>query len=243
MMQQGNLPKAIMCWSGGKDSTYCLYKVLSEELFDVKYLLTTVNEYFHRISMHGVREELLDLQAQAICLPLLKVGVSDGTNKEYEQKMEKVLLQAKAEGITHVIFGDIFLEDLRTYREKNLAKIGMTAVFPIWKMDTTALINDFIEQKFKTVVVCTNDGYLGKDWVGRGIDLDFLRELPASVDPCGENGEYHTFCYDGPLFQRKIDFTLGEKVYRSLETKNTDSCSLPSEIQTRGFWFCDLLLR
>lgn len=240
-MSDKNLPKAIMCWSGGKDSAFCLHKVLTEKLFDVKYLLTTINEYFHRISMHGVREELLDRQAQALNLPLLKVGVSDGTNKEYEQNMEKVLLQTKTEGITHVIFGDIFLEDLRRYREKNLAKIGMTAVFPIWKMDTTALINDFIKQKFKTVVVCTNDGYLGKDWVGRDIDLDFLRELPANVDPCGENGEYHTFCYDGPLYTRKINFTLGEKVYRPLETKTGQACGLPSKVQTKGFWFCDFI--
>ena len=198
--------KAVFCWSGGKDSAFCLHRILTEKLFDVQYLLTTVNSTFKRISMHGVREELLDMQAGSIGLPLLKAYVSEGTNEEYEKQMESVLLQVKSEGIDTVIFGDIFLEDLRAYRELNLAKVGMTGVFPLWKMDTSKLIGDFINLQFKTVVCCTNDGYLGKEWAGRIVDSSFTRELPAEVDPCGENGEYHTFCYDGPLFKKKIDF-------------------------------------
>jgi uncharacterized protein (TIGR00290 family) len=141
----------------------------------------------------------------------------------------------------HVIFGDIFLEDLRTYREDNLKKVGMTAIFPLWKMNTTFLINDFIDKQFKTIVCCTNDGYLGEAWVGREINKSFVEQLPAIVDPCGENGEYHTFCYDGPLFKKKIHFATGEKVYKALEIKGTDDCSLPSNITTKGFWFYDLL--
>ena len=234
-------PKAIFCWSGGKDSAYCLHKVLREELFDVKYLLTTVNDKFKRISMHGVREELLDQQAESIGIPLLKVRVTEGTNNEYEKQMETVLLKAKSEGISDVIFGDIFLEDLRTYRENNLAKVGMKGVFPIWKMDTTNLINDFITQQFKAVVCCVNDGYLGEEWVGREVDKSFIEQLPASVDPCGENGEYHTFCYDGPLFGKKIGFTAGEKVYKVLETKAGNACALPANAKTKGFWYRDLL--
>jgi uncharacterized protein (TIGR00290 family) len=236
-----NKPKAIFCWSGGKDSAYCLYKVLTEGLFDIKYLLTTVNDTFKRISMHGVREELLDQQAGSTGIPLLKVRVSEGTNDEYEKQMESVLLQAKSEGINTVIFGDIFLEDLRVYRENNLAKMEMKGVFPLWKMDTTIIINDFIGKQFKTVVCCTNDGYLGKEWAGRDIDKSFIQELPVNVDPCGENGEYHTFCYDGPLFKKKIDFTIGEKVFKPLEITTNDIGTLPANPSTKGFWYCDLL--
>jgi uncharacterized protein (TIGR00290 family) len=236
-----NRPKAIFCWSGGKDSSYCLHKVLTEKLFNVKYLLTTVNDKFKRISMHGVREELLDKQAESIGIPLLKVRVIEGTNNEYEKQMEIVLLKAKSEGINNVIFGDIFLEDLRVYRENNLAKLGMKGIFPLWKMDTTILINDFITGQFKTVICCTNDGYLGEEWVGRYIDKSFIEQLPVTIDLCGENGEYHTFCYDAPLFKKKIDFTIGEKVYKPLEIKTEDVCTLPTNITTKGFWFCDLL--
>jgi len=232
-------PKAVFCWSGGKDSAYCLHKVLTENLFDVVYLLTTVNNTFNRVSMHGVREELLTRQAESIGISLLKVCVTDSTNEEYERQMETALLKIKSKGIDHVIFGDIFLEDLRIYRENNLAKVEMKGIFPLWKMNTTDIINDFIRQQFKTVICCTNDTYLGAEWAGREIDNSFFDHLPANVDPCGENGEYHTFCYDGPLFKNRIDFTVGEKVYKPLEIKTTDSS--PSEIATKGFWFCDLL--
>ena len=235
------MQKAIFCWSGGKDSSYCLYKILTEKLFDVKYLLTTINGKFKRISMHGVREELLDNQAESIGIPLLKVRVTEGTNDEYEKQMETILLKVKLEGIDNVIFGDIFLEDLRIYRENNLARVGMKGIFPLWKMDTTNLINDFIRRQFKAVICCTNDGYLGEEWVGREIDKSFIEQLPATVDPCGENGEYHTFCYDGPLFKNKINFTVGEGVYKALETKTDNVCVLPSNIMAKGFWFCDLL--
>src|SRR5258706_11396973 len=144
-----NEKPAIFCWSGGKDSAYCLHKTLAENLFDVKYLLTTVNDQFKRISMHGVREELLERQAESIGIPLLKVGLIEGTNDEYERQMADAFLKAKSHGIDHVIFGDIFLEDLRTYRENNLAKINMKGAFPLWKMNTSVLIDDFIRQQFK----------------------------------------------------------------------------------------------
>ncbi len=236
-----NEPEAIFCWSGGKDSSYCLHKVLTEKLFDVKYLLTTVNDKYGRISMHGVREELLDSQAKSIGIPLLKVRVTEGTNNEYESEMESVLLKVKSEGIDNVIFGDIFLEDLRVYRENNLGRIGMKGVFPLWKMDTKILIKDFIRQKFKTIICCTNDGYLGEEWAGKEIDNSFLEELSDIVDPCGEYGEYHTFCYDGPLFKDKISFIAGEKVYKALDIKSETAGSLPAEVTTKGFWFCELL--
>lgn len=236
-----SVPKAIFCWSGGKDSSYCLHKVLSEQLYEVSYLLTTVNATYQRISMHGVREELLDAQAAAIGIPLLKVRVSEGTNTEYEQQMEAMLLQAKSEGIEHVIFGDIFLEDLRVYRENNLAKVGMKGVFPIWNIDTKLLIEDFLAKGFRTVLCCTNDGYLGEQWCGREIDPTFLQDLPANVDPCGENGEFHTFCFEGPIFNQSIPFTFGENTYRPLEIKTSDDCVTTSTVVTKGFWFRDFL--
>ena len=235
-------PKAIFSWSGGKDSAYCLHKVLSEDEFDVQYLLTTLNHSFKRISMHGVREELLDAQAESIGIPLLKVWVKEGTNEEYEKQMSEILLQAKSEGIVYVIFGDIFLEDLRMYRENNLEKVGMKAVFPLWKMDTTNLIRDFIRLSFETVLCCTNDGYLGEEWVGRKVDHTFIDQLPANVDPCGENGEYHTFCYGGPVFHKTITIATGEKVYRPLQIKTTDDAVCVSNAVTKGFWFIDLKL-
>lgn len=235
-----SIPKAIFCWSGGKDSSYCLHKVLNEKLFDVAYLMTTVNDSFKRISMHGVREELLDKQIEAIGIPGIKIRIKDGTHAEYEQLMRDTLLHVKSEGVTHVIFGDIFLEDLRLYREENLKKVDLNGVFPLWKMNTTELIRDFITKGFKTITCCINDGYFDESWVGKEIDDDFIKELPAFVDPCGENGEYHTFCYDGPVFNKSIAFTLGENIYKPLEYAfNDDVCKSP--VKTKGFWYCDLI--
>ncbi|HEY6162556.1 MAG TPA: diphthine--ammonia ligase [Bacteroidia bacterium] len=230
--------KAVFCWSGGKDSALCLHRVLAGGKYEVHYLLTTLNENYRRISMHGVREELLDAQAAAVGIPLLKIFVHEGTNSEYEKKMEALLLRLRdKEGITKVIFGDIFLEDLRKYREDNLAKVNMKAVFPLWKQDTKRLLQDFIGRGFETVLCCTNDAFLGEEWCGRKIDRSFLEELPANVDPCGENGEYHTFCFAGPLFNKRIAVKTGEKIYRPLEVKESER----KNSRTQGFWYCELL--
>ena len=242
--------KALMCWSGGKDSAMALHR--AQQTFDVVCLLTTLNADFGRISMHGVREELLDAQASAIGLPLLKVWVHAGSNEEYEQQMADGLEKAKALGVTHVVFGDIFLQDLREYRERQLAKVGLTAVFPLWQSDTAALIQSFIAEGFATVTCCINDGYLDASWAGRDIDQAFIAELPVHVDPCGENGEYHTYCYAGPIYRQPISITPGEVVYRPLPTPmpinptpeagaETDQYVCISKVETKGFWFCDLL--
>lgn len=236
-----NKIKAVFCWSGGKDSAYCLNKVIAENLYDIKYLLTTVSEPYKRISMHGVREELLDMQAASIGIPLIKIRLSEATNYDYEKQMETTLLKAKSEGIEHVIFGDIFLEDLRQYRETNLAKINMKAVFPLWKQNTSELLRNFVNEGFKTIVCCTNDGFLGEEWAGKEIDAEFADRLPVNVDPCGENGEYHTFCYEGPIFRKKIEFETGEKIYRPLQIQTDDNCTLPANSSTQGFWYCDLV--
>ncbi len=233
--------KAIFFWSGGKDSAYCLHKVLKEKLFDIEYLLTTVNDNYKRVSMHGVREELLEAQAKSIGIPLLKVGVIEGTNNEYERLIKETLLKAKSKDIYNVIYGDIFLEDLRVYREDFLSKIGMQGIFPIWNINTFELINDFIKQKFKSIICCTNDGYLGKEWLGREIDESFVQKLPNNCDPCGENGEYHTFCYDGPLFKERINLKVGKRIYKRLEIKDKENLQTTNQLKTQGFWFCDLL--
>jgi uncharacterized protein (TIGR00290 family) len=225
--------KAVFCWSGGKDSALCLHEVLQAGKFEICYLLTTLNENFRRVSMHGVREDLLDLQATSIGIPLLKVFVSTGTNFEYEQ--------AQAEGIDYVIFGDIFLEDLRKYREANLERIGMKGVFPLWKKHTKEIISRFLDLGFKTITCCVNDLYLGKEYVGVEITEDFVASLPQGVDPCGENGEFHTFCYAGPVFNKQIDFKLKEKVYRPLEIRTDQDTVSKTDSQTQGFWFCELI--
>lgn len=229
--------KAIFCWSGGKDSAMALFQVLKENKIEIVALLTTLNENFKRISMHGIREELLDMQVDSIGLPLIKMYVSEGTNSEYEKRMEEVLLEYKSKGVSKVIFGDIFLEDLRAYRENNLRKVGLEAVFPLWKSDTKELINEFFLQNFRTVTCCVNDAYLKKEQVGVEITPEFINSFPPNVDPCGENGEYHTFCFAGPIFKKEIKFTLGEKIYKPLEIKTTEV----QETKTKGFWFCELV--
>jgi len=232
--------KAVMCWSGGKDSALALHKIKEEDEYEIVYLLTTINAEHGRISMHGVREELLELQALSIGIPLIKIYVQEASNLEYERQMEKALLSVRAEGVVTVVFGDIFLEDLRVYREANLAKVGMKAVFPLWNEDTSLLILEFLRLGFKTITCCVSDSFLTKDDVGKVIDSEFVKNIPEGVDLCGENGEYHTFCYHGPLFKKQIRFSLGEKLYRPLEIKSQDECSLPSSV-VKGFWFCDLL--
>lgn len=184
-------------------------------------LLTTVTEDYHRISMHGVREILVEQQANSIGLPLEKVFISkNGSNEEYESKMKEVLLKFQKSGVFAVVFGDIFLADIRKYREENLAKVGMKGFFPIWGKDN--LPQTFIDLGFKAIVTCVDAKVLDKKFVGRLFDRKFLTELPANVDPNGENGEFHSFVFDGPMFREKISYKIGEVVKRE------------------SFYFCDL---
>ncbi|HXP51147.1 MAG TPA: diphthine--ammonia ligase [Bacteroidia bacterium] len=236
------MKKAIFCWSGGKDSAFALYQVLKEKEYSVELLFTTVNENFKRVSMHGVREELIERQAKSIGIPWLKMYVREGSNVEYERNMETFLKEQKAKGIEYVIFGDIFLEDLRQYRETNLAKAGMKAVFPLWKKDTKQLANDFIKTGFKTILCCTNDAYLGEKEVGELYTADFVNHLPPNVDPCGEHGEFHSFCFDGPIFKEPVKFEKGEKVYKPIEIKVSKDHPPITGPRASGFWFCELSL-
>lgn len=235
--------KALFCWSGGKDSAFALYKVLQEKEYEVTALFTTINENFHRVSMHGVKEELVEKQAQSIGLPWHKMYVKEGSNAEYEKNMEAFLLEHKAKGVEFVIFGDIFLEDLRAYRDNNLAKVGLKGIYPLWKQNTKQLADDFIKLGFKTVLCCTNDAYLGEGDVGQLFTESFVKNLPANVDPCGENGEFHSFCFDGPIYKEKIDIKVKEKIYKPLEIKTTEDHPTPlpkDRPKTQGFWFCEL---
>jgi uncharacterized protein (TIGR00290 family) len=214
----------LFCWSGGKDSAMALHSLLQRKQFQVVALLTTVTETYDRIAMHGVRRELLKRQAQSIGLPLHEVFIPPQcVNPIYEARMEEALRLFLNYGVRKVAFGDIFLEDLRAYREKNLARIGMTALFPIWKRDTRELIRQFHDEHFRAVAACIDSKVLDPSFAGRELDASFFRDLPANADPCGENGEFHTFVFDGPIFHSPISIRTGEVVNRD------------------GFVFCDLL--
>lgn len=217
--------KVILSWSGGKDSAMSLHEIQKPNNYEVSALLTTVTEDYDRISMHGVRRILLEQQAESLGLPLEKIYITkNASNDEYETKIEEKLVEYHRKGVSSVVFGDIFLEDLRKYREGNLSKIGMKGIFPIWKRDTTELASTFMDLEFKAVVTCVDSKVLDKTFVGRMFDKQFLTDLPTGVDPCGENGEFHSFVYDGPIFREKIKFTIGEIVLRD-----------------NRFHFCDLI--
>ncbi len=217
--------KVVFTWSGGKDSAMALYELREDKRYEIVSLLTTVTEDYDRISMHGVRRVLLERQAQSLGLPLEIVYLTkNSSNEEYEARLKEKLLKYKNQGVNSVVFGDIFLEDVRKYRENNLAQGGMKAIFPIWKRDTTELAHAFIDLGFKAIITCVDSQSLDKKFVGKVFDQRFLSELPTNVDPCGENGEFHTFVYEGPIFKERIRFRKGRVVLRD-----------------NRFYFCDLV--
>ena len=223
-MQTNTREPILFCWSGGKDSAMALYTLQQQRHFRVVALLTTVTETYERIAMHGVRRELLRRQAESLGLPLHEVSIPPQcVNSVYEARMEEALGLFYRQGVRKVAFGDIFLEDLRAYREKNLARIGMTALFPIWKRDTRELIRFFHQQRFRAVAACVDPKVLDPSFAGRELDESFFRDLPFDADPCGENGEFHSFVFDGPIFESPVPVRTGEVVNRD------------------GFVFCDLL--
>ena len=210
------MPKSIlMSWSGGKDSSLALHKIRKTDTYDVKALVTTVTEEFDRVSMHGVRRTLLQEQAYSLGLPLEEVWIpKDASNEVYEARMKAVLRRHRDEGVEEVAFGDLFLQDIRAYREERLGQIGMRGLFPLWGLDTARLAAEFIEQGFRAVVCCVDPKQLGKEFCGREFDRQFLESLPRGVDPCGENGEFHTFVSGGPMFRNPISVKPGEIVER-----------------------------
>lgn len=219
------MPRPIVfSWSGGKDSAMALHVLLRDPQFEVVALLTTVTQGYDRISMHGVRRELLRRQAESVGLPVEEVQIPPQcVNSIYEARMAEVVLGFRQRGVLHVAFGDIFLEDLRIYREKKLLQADMTALFPLWKIHTRELAVRFLKDKFRAVTVCVDPSKLDKSFAGRELDEAFFRELPLGVDPCGEHGEFHTFVFDGPIFRFPIPVKVGPVVERD------------------SFVFCDLL--
>lgn len=234
--------KALLSWSGGKDSALALREVRLRGGVEIVGLLTTFSEEFDRVSMHGVRREWLEAQAEALELPLEEVflptpppdgpcpsssGAAQGftvfpSNTSYEEKMLEAFRRAREQGIEAIVSGDIFLEDLRAYRERLLADAGLKGVFPLWKRNTRELMREFLASGFLAIVVCADSRKLDASWAGRALDEAFLRDLPPDVDPCGENGEFHTFVFDGPGFSHPVPAAAGETVLRE------------------PFWFCDL---
>jgi len=218
------MEKVLLSWSGGKDSAISLYEILKGGKYEIVSLLTTITEDYDRVSLHGVRRTLVEQQAYSLGLPIEKVLISrSSSNEEYESKMGEVLTKFKQDGIARVVFGDISLEWARKYREDNLSKLGMKGIFPIWGRGTAEVTRSFITTGFQAVITCVDLKVLDKRFVGRRLDKQFLAELPPDVDPGGENGEFHSFVFDGPIFKERIAYTLGESVQRD------------------SFYFCDLL--
>ncbi|UPL47982.1 Dph6-related ATP pyrophosphatase [Hymenobacter sublimis] len=240
---------ALLNWSGGKDSALALYHALRNPSLQVTTLLTSINAHYNRVSMHGVRVELLEAQARRIGLPLTKLELPEMPDMvEYEQRMRATLAPLQAQGIQHSIFGDIFLEDLRRYREQQLAQLGMQAVFPLWQRPTADVLREYLDLGFQAVVVCVNEKFLDASFCGRLLNEEFLRDLPAGVDACGENGEYHSFVFDAPYFSSPVPFERGELVRRTYQAPASSATTCPgpdgeptdSPFAT-GFWYCDLL--
>ena len=214
----------LMSWSGGKDSCLALYEIQKSSNYPVAALLTTITREYDRVSMHGIRRVLLERQAASLGLPLHQVLISKGANnEEYEMEMAQAFSEYQQNGIDSVVFGDLFLEEIRAYRDQFLTKYRMKGLYPIWRRNTTDLIKEFIEMGFKAVLSCVDSKTLDKSFAGKTIDEDFLYSLPAIIDPGGENGEFHTFVYDGPSFAQPVKFAIGETVLRD------------------DFWFCDLV--
>jgi uncharacterized protein (TIGR00290 family) len=215
----------LFTWSGGKDSALAFYELQKNSKSRILALLTTVTEDYKRTSMHGVRESLLEKQTASLGVPLDKVYISkECSNEEYEAMMNERLILYKSRGVSSVVFGDIFLEEIRSYREANLSKLEMKGIFPLWRANTNELASTFVELGFKAVVTCIDSEKLDQKYVGCEYNKRLIDELPEGVDRCGENGEFHTFVYDGPIFRDKIHIKRGEIVLRD-----------------NRFYFCDLI--
>lgn len=217
--------RAAVLWSGGKDSTLALHEVRKCGRYEVACLVTTVTEGYDRVSMHGIRRALLETQADSLGIPLEVVLIPRRcTNEEYDARMAEALARLTAAGIHAVVAGDIFLEDVRRYRAERLREAGMRALFPLWDRDTAEVARAFIDEGFQAVTTCVDGRVLDRSWAGRVFDAGFLADLPPGADPCGENGEFHTFVYGGPLFADPVRWTRGDVVLRD-----------------DRFYYCDLL--
>ena len=228
--------KAVFNWSGGKDSAHALWRAIRSGRYEIVALLTTVNRDTHRSTMHGIPMPLLEAQAESIGIPLQVVDLTPkGNMEDYAEAMSRAVEEFKARGVTHFIFGDIFLHDVRKYREQQLAPHGIEVVEPLWGQSSEEVMRDYLATGLKTVVVTTMADGLGAGAIGQVIDAGFVASLPAGTDPNGENGEYHTFCHDGPIFRSPVSFRLGEPFSESYDIRLDDGGT-----KTYTYWFADL---
>lgn len=213
--------KAVVFWSGGKDAAMALHKANQDSQMQVVGLVTTLNKESNQTAGHKISEAVLDRQAIQTGLPLHKMWVNEmPDNIEYENELLKIYSRLRNEGISTVIYGDIFLQEIKTYREDLLHKAGMTALFPLWQIESGVLMNDFIESGFKAITCCIDHAVLDERFLGKELDIRFLENLPEGVDPAGENGEFHTFCFDGPVFKNAVEFEIGTTCFESFEIKS-----------------------
>jgi uncharacterized protein (TIGR00290 family) len=216
--------KILLSWSSGKDSAWALHVLRQQAKYEIAGLMTTFNAAFDRVAMHSTRRALVEMQAKAAGLPLVAAPIPwPCSNADYESAMKRVCDQALAQDITAIAFGDLFLADVRTYRERQLKDTGLEPLFPIWEIPTQALAQEMISAGLRAKLVCVDPKQISSSFIGRDFDQAFLQDLPAAADPCGENGEFHSFVYAGPMFSHEIAIVTGEKVERD------------------GFWFCDVL--
>ncbi|MEL6986482.1 MAG: diphthine--ammonia ligase [Bacteroidota bacterium] len=228
--------QSILSWSGGKDAMMVLYESKFQNI-NIVSLLTTVELPHNRIRMHHVHASLIELQAMRLKLPLHKVYVSENASlEEYKIQIESTLLKYKQADINHICYGDLFIEDIKAFRTKQNLTLGVKSLFPLWERDTTQLAFDFLKAGFKAIVVCVNAKYLSGDFVGREYNEAFLSSLPEDIDPCGENGEFHTFVYDGPLFSKRIDVEPEERIFKNLDL------GPGNEHIDQAFWYAPLSL-
>ena len=228
------MKKAFVGWSGGKDCTLALHKIIEEKNYKPEFLLTNVSTETKRVSMHGVRHELITRQEFSLGIKGRKIYLPvDYTYETYNNYMQHECNLMKQRGIDYVVFGDIFLEDLKKYREEKLKECNLSGIFPLWKKPSVVIYNEFVDLGYKAIIICVNSNKLGKEFLGKTLTKDLLEKFPADVDCCGENGEFHTFAYEGPIFKKSISFTTGETVYKTYPA--------PDKREDMGFYFLDLI--
>lgn len=236
MIDLASRPKAVFNWSGGKDSALALHKVLQQNLYEVVALLTTVNRETERSSMHAIPTTLLQQQADSIGIPLYPVMLEpDGEMSGYENAMKKAVSHFRDEGVTYFIFGDIFLYDVKSYREKQLTPYGITVVEPLWGKSSGEIMQEFLASGLQTILVTTMADKLDSTFIGQRLDEQLLKRFPEDIDVCGENGEYHTFCFAGGMFRNPVPYLIGEPEFRSYPVKMEDGTE-----QVFTYWYSNL---
>ncbi len=229
------MKKIVLFWSAGKDSAMALQRLKQNPEFEIMGLVCTLNTELKRISMHGIAEKILERQVEQLGFPLIKMWVPNlPDNYSYEEAFLKTCSHLLKMGVEILAFGDIFLEDLRKYRENLAIRAGMKTYFPLWKNTSVKLQEELLDGGFEAIICCIQSDKLGKDWIGKILNSGFFRDLPAGIDPFGENGEYHTFCFKGPIFRSPVDYKTGEVVFRPLEIKQTNGA------EESGFFYLDI---